>query len=71
MFATLKAALVPLIAEVGSAENDDFLRGPFAEDRQHAVSLHVIERFGYTPERFRLDRTVHPSRRAPAATTSA
>jgi carboxypeptidase Taq len=60
VFATLKDALVPLIAEVGSSEDDDFLRGPFPEDRQHDFSLHVIERFGYTPDRFRLDRTVHP-----------
>jgi carboxypeptidase Taq len=60
VFETLKGVLVPLIAEVGSSADDSFLRGPFPEDRQHEFSLHVIERFGYTPEHFRLDRTVHP-----------
>jgi carboxypeptidase Taq len=60
VFDTLKGALVPLIAEVGSDEDDDFLHGPFPEDRQRELSLRIIEHFGYTPESFRLDSTVHP-----------
>lgn len=60
VFDVLKRELVPLIAQVGSDGIDDFMRGPFPEDRQRAFSLQVIERFGYTPESFRLDRTVHP-----------
>ena len=60
VFDTLKEALLPLIAEVGSDEDDEFMRGPFPEARQHELSLQIIERLGYTPESFRLDRTVHP-----------
>ena len=60
IFQALKEALVPLIAEVGSNHEDDFMRGTFPEDGQRAMSLAIIERFGYTPEHFRLDTTVHP-----------
>ena len=57
----LKTDLVPLIAEVGSTEPDEeFMSGPFPIDAQHAFSLRVIERFGYDPQFFRLDLTVHP-----------
>jgi len=60
VFEVLKRELVPLIAEVSSEEPDEFLAGPFPLDKQRAFSLHVIERFGYTPTSFRLDETVHP-----------
>jgi carboxypeptidase Taq len=60
VFDTLKEALVPLIAEAGSPEADDFMRGPFAKERQRDFSLRIVERFGYTPTNFRLDETVHP-----------
>jgi carboxypeptidase Taq len=60
VFETLKEALVPLIAEVGSPEQDDFMHGPFPEEQQRSFSLRIIERFGYTPVHFRLDETVHP-----------
>ena len=57
----LKTELVPLIAEVGSNEPDEeFMSGPFPIDAQHQFSLRVIERFGYDPQFFRLDLTVHP-----------
>jgi len=61
VFDELKADLVPLIAEVASSDEDDaFMHGPFAIDAQHEASLRVIERFGYDPQFFRLDLTVHP-----------
>jgi carboxypeptidase Taq len=61
VFDELKAALVPLIAEVASSDEDDgFMNGPFPIDAQHQASLNVIERFGYDPQFFRLDLTVHP-----------
>ena len=61
VFEELKAALVPLIAEVASSDEDDgFMNGPFPIDAQHETSLSVIERFGYDPQFFRLDLTVHP-----------
>ena len=61
VFDELKASLVPLIAEVGSSDEDDgFMHGPFPIDAQHELSLRVIERFGYDPQFFRLDLTVHP-----------
>ena len=61
VFDELKAELVPLIAEVGSTDpEEDFMSGPFPIDAQHAFSLRVIERFGYDPQFFRLDLTVHP-----------
>jgi carboxypeptidase Taq len=60
VFETLKGALLPLVAEVGSDDDDEFMRGPFPDGRQHDLSLGLIDRFGYTPESFRLDRTVHP-----------
>jgi carboxypeptidase Taq len=60
VFDRLKEELIPLIAEAATDEADEFTRGPFPEERQQELSLAVMERFGYTPEEFRLDRTVHP-----------
>jgi carboxypeptidase Taq len=36
------------------------MNGPFPIDAQHEASLGIIERFGYDPQFFRLDLTVHP-----------
>src|SRR5688572_16863877 len=61
VFEELKTELVPLIAAVGSTEPDEpFMSGPFDIDAQHQLSLRIIERFGYDPQFFRLDLTVHP-----------
>jgi carboxypeptidase Taq len=61
VFDELKAELVPLIADVASSDEEDgFMQGPFPIDAQHRFSLDVIERFGYDPQFFRLDLTVHP-----------
>ncbi len=61
VFDQLKQELVPLIAQVASSDEEDgFMSGPFPIDRQHEMSIAVIERFGYDPQFFRLDLTVHP-----------
>ncbi len=61
LFDELKAALVPLIAEVGSVDGDDaFMSGPWPVDAQHAYSLEIIRRFGFDESFARLDTTVHP-----------
>jgi len=60
IFEVLEPELVSLVAEHASDERDDFMRGPFAVDAQHALSLEIIERFGFAPHDYRLDRTVHP-----------
>ncbi len=59
VFERLKEGLAPLIAAAPD-EPDPFMGGPFPEDRQHALSLLVLERFGYTTDNWRLDPTVHP-----------
>jgi carboxypeptidase Taq len=60
VFDRLKEELVPLIAEAASDDEYPFMEGPFPEERQRELSLAVMERFGYTPQEFRLDKTVHP-----------
>ncbi len=60
VFDRLKQELVPLIAEVASDEDDPFLRGPFPEHAQRALSLEAMTAFGYDPDSFRLDVAVHP-----------
>jgi carboxypeptidase Taq len=60
VFDRLREELVPLIAEVASSEDDAFMHGPFPEERQRALGLEAITAFGYDPDSFRLDTTVHP-----------
>jgi carboxypeptidase Taq len=63
VFDELKRGLVPLIAEIGEqAErvDDSSLRGDFPIAKQRDVALDMLERFGYDPESWRLDPTVHP-----------
>ncbi len=60
VFDRLKEELVPLIAEVASDEDAAFMRGPFPEAGQRALSLEAMTAFGYDPESFRLDVAVHP-----------
>jgi carboxypeptidase Taq len=59
VFDRLKEGLTPLIA-ASHDEPEPFMDGPFPVDRQDELSLHVLERFGYTPDDWRLDPTVHP-----------
>jgi len=60
VFDRLTEELVPLIAEVASDEDAAFMRGPFPEAGQRALSLEAMTAFGYDPESFRLDVAVHP-----------
>ena len=60
-FAELKDELIPLIAELRESDVDDsFLRGNFPPDRQERLDKSVIELFGFRPDSWRLDPTVHP-----------
>jgi carboxypeptidase Taq len=61
VFDRLKAEQVPLVAEI--AERTAEIRDPAGEfpyEQQRAFELDVITRFGYDPEAWRLDETVHP-----------
>ncbi len=60
VFDQLKQELVPLIAAATDNGEDEFMRGPFPVERQHALSTQLIERFGLEPSSYRLDTTVHP-----------
>lgn len=62
LFATLRAALVPLADAITAAGPADAgcLRAGFPEPDQLGFALAVAERFGYDPRRGRCDRTHHP-----------
>ena len=60
VFEELKRELVPLIAEVASDEPDEFMNGPFDVTHQHEISVELLHAFGFDPQHYRLDRTVHP-----------
>jgi carboxypeptidase Taq len=60
VFDVLEPALVSLAAEHATDEEHEFMRGPFAEEEQHRLSLELVRRFGFAKDEFRLDRTVHP-----------
>ena len=60
LFDALEPALVGLVSEHASSQEDDFLHGPFPIDAQDALSRDVIGSFGATWDSFRLDRVVHP-----------
>lgn len=63
VFDDLKRDLVPLIAAINAKSDsvsDACLHGRFAIEKQREFSLAVIGRFGFTPDSWRLDPTVHP-----------
>jgi carboxypeptidase Taq len=60
VFDRLREELVPLIRETGGTVADDLGRGPFPVESQEALGITVMTAFGYQPESFRLDPTVHP-----------
>ena len=61
MFDRLKEELLPLIAAAGAADDgDDIGAGPFPEDGSVRLSLAAMTAFGFDPQSFRLDSTVHP-----------
>ena len=63
VFADLKRELVPLIAAIaerGRAVDDTCLHGHFATAKQVEFCKHLIGHFGFNPDSWRLDPTVHP-----------
>jgi carboxypeptidase Taq len=63
VFDELKEGLVPLIAEIAEradAVDDSVLHGHFPLDAQKHVEGKILADFGFTPESWRLDETVHP-----------
>lgn len=63
VFAELKEQLVSLVAKISAADekpNTDFLRQPFASDKQRAFSHYILEQMGYDFSAGRLDESVHP-----------
>ena len=63
VFETLKGELLPFIAEV--VERNDqidtsMFSGTFDPERQREVGREVLEHFGFTDDRFRMDPTAHP-----------
>jgi carboxypeptidase Taq len=64
VFAEVRTAVVPLVAEVGVRADDEALRGPFPIEQQRAACARILEGFGGA-ESWRLDETVHPFAMAP------
>jgi len=63
IFRTLKAELVPMIAELAERDDSslgDVVNGGFPVEGQRAICHEVIETFGMRPDSWRLDPTVHP-----------
>lgn len=60
VFERIKPQLIELAQEAGSSDEPAFMGGPFPEEEQERLSRFVVERFGASWDRFRLDRTVHP-----------
>jgi carboxypeptidase Taq len=63
VFDELKRHLVPLIAAVaerGRPVDDACLYGHFPVDQQRGFVLGIISNFGFQPDSWRLDPTVHP-----------
>ncbi|HEY5478936.1 MAG TPA: carboxypeptidase M32 [Gaiellaceae bacterium] len=62
IFARLKEVLIPLVRAVGSsgAVDDAPLRRRFPIAGLQQIEQQVLARFGFDPDAFRLDTTVHP-----------
>lgn len=63
LFASLKDAIVPLIAAVAERRDsvdDSCLHGQFPIEQQRAFCLSILGRFGYTEREWRFDPTTHP-----------
>jgi carboxypeptidase Taq len=63
IFDALKIDLIPLITQVAERADQvptNCLHGRFPIDRQKAFILTILERFGFRPDSWRLDPTVHP-----------
>jgi carboxypeptidase Taq len=63
IFDDLKKDLIPLIADVKlriDTVSDQCVRGKFPTDKQREFCLSILSRFGFDPDSWRLDPTVHP-----------
>ena len=63
IFDELKAELVPLIRDIAERDDPtlaDVLVGDFDVEAQRALSHEVVDRFGFRPDSWRLDPTMHP-----------
>jgi carboxypeptidase Taq len=63
VFDDLKCDLTPLIAAIAEradSVSDACLHGHFPADKQREFCLSIITRFGFQPDSWRLDPTVHP-----------
>ena len=63
VFDDLKRDLIPLIAAIAKWEDsvsDACLHGHFPAEKQREFCLGIITRFGFRPDSWRLDPTVHP-----------
>ena len=60
VFHRLKEGLLPLIAEATATTSGGLGSGPFPEEGQRAIGLAAMTAFGFDPDSFRLDSTVHP-----------
>ncbi len=62
IFADLREQLVPLVQAITAqpVADDGCLKQHYPEDRQWAIGLEVVKRFGYDLERGRQDKTHHP-----------
>jgi carboxypeptidase Taq len=63
VFDELKRELIPLIAQIqehADRVDDSSLQGSFPIEKQRAIAIEILERFGFDHESWRLDPTVHP-----------
>jgi carboxypeptidase Taq len=63
IFDDLKKDLIPLIAAIikrVDTVSDQCLHGKFPIDKQREFCLSILSRFGFSPDSWRLDPTVHP-----------
>ena len=60
VFDRLKEEQIPLIAEIAEQEPVPAPEGHFPIERQRAFELEVLTAFGYDPDAWRIDETVHP-----------
>jgi carboxypeptidase Taq len=63
VFEDLKRALIPLVSvidERADTVSDACLHGHFPAEKQREFVLGIVTRFGFNPDSWRLDPTVHP-----------
>ena len=70
VFDVLRPELTAIVREAGEPADDSFLEGDFPVATQQEFLDGVLARFGFEEGAYRLDPTVHPSRRRSRARTS-